>query len=58
MCDICLKYKCPDGCPNNYKPRGESRKNNEITPMWSFTVLLELDVDESYPAYNKAEEQY
>ena len=34
MCEYCLKRVCPNGCPNNYIPRGRKRgeenKNRRI----------------------------
>jgi hypothetical protein len=45
MCEICGKYKCPNGCPANYTPRGRRRKNEGARQGFCFTVLLELGMD-------------
>ena len=37
MCDVCRKYRCPDGCPNNFYPqkrvkcRGVAKKGLRFT---------------------------
>ena len=39
MCEYCHKYKCPSGCPNNYRPskRKKDRANEKIS--WNFDVI-------------------
>ncbi|MBQ8850556.1 MAG: hypothetical protein IJ011_10775 [Clostridia bacterium] len=45
MCEICRKYRCPDGCPNNYTPRGKRRKGTLSVRSPRFKVILEIGAD-------------
>ena len=40
MCEICLKYRCPDRCPNSYIPKG---RGNRKSVRLGFVTLFEID---------------
>ena len=40
MCEICLKYRCPDRCPNNYVPRGRGKRSGRL---YDFVMLTEIE---------------
>ena len=43
MCEICRKYKCPDGCPNNYTPRRMRDKKSMAERRWSFVSVSRIE---------------
>ena len=45
MCDICRKYQCPDGCPNNYRPQKRERGSDTAKKGIQFTVGTVLYAD-------------
>lgn len=49
MCNICLKYKCPNGCPNNYTPRRKERKKETNMTKVGFRVLVEIGMQRELP---------
>ena len=55
MCDICLKYKCPNGCPNNYTPRGKKRNENSSLRISGFSLIKEIGEKGVKPAVDDAE---
>ena len=45
MCDVCRKYRCPDGCPNNYVPRLKNKRNGNAKDRLGFTVGMVVCAD-------------
>ena len=45
MCDICRKYRCPDGCPNNFHPKKRVRSKETAERGLRFTVRTVLHAD-------------
>ena len=45
MCDVCRKYRCADGCPNNYVPniRKKSKGNTNICLEYTVSTVLRAD---------------
>ena len=45
MCDICRKYRCPDGCPNNFVPTKKRKGDNSADRQWKFNVRTVVHAD-------------
>ena len=48
MCQICLKYTCPDGCPNNFslkKGKGRVMGRKYAIAFKEGRILLPKDTD-------------
>ena len=45
MCDICRKYCCPDGCPNNYIPKGKRKVDEGADIRRQFAVRAVVYAD-------------
>ena len=49
MCEYCQKRVCPNGCPNNYTPRGAKRRSDGESRQIGFKILAIYGIDCKYP---------
>ena len=57
MCEICLKYKCPNGCPNNYTPRGKKQIKDDPFRIRGFSLVKEIGEKGVKPAVESPEKE-
>ena len=58
MCNICLKYKCPNGCPNNYTPRENKINRQSPLQIRGFSLIVEIGEKGVKPAADKIKKEY
>ena len=42
MCEICRKYQCPSGCPNNYTPQRRKKDKGARDRAYGYTVTARV----------------